>query len=97
MRVGGRETAEQEKTGEEGTTGEVVLESSLEDFPLLFGPRGHSPSAAAARGEAGGTPGRASGAALCIFRHEGRIKSVVPADPPVRQDEPPAPPRGLRT
>ena len=41
---------------------------------------------------------RAEGAvALCVFRREGPIAGVVPAGPPARHDEPPAPPTGLRT
>lgn len=52
------------------------------------------PSAARGGPEEGGDPGSA---ALCVFRHALRLTGVEPAGPPVRHDEPPAPPRGLRT
>lgn len=35
--------------------------------------------------------------ALCIFRRSDLIVGVEPLPPPTRYDEPPAPPRGLRT
>jgi RES domain-containing protein len=35
--------------------------------------------------------------ALCLFRHAPRIPGVDPVGPPTRYDEPPAPPRDLRT
>jgi RES domain-containing protein len=34
--------------------------------------------------------------ALCLFRSSGQLAGVRPVPPPVRHDEPPAPPRGLR-
>ncbi|MGI9048902.1 MAG: RES family NAD+ phosphorylase [Rubrobacteraceae bacterium] len=35
--------------------------------------------------------------ALCLFRRKTRISGVEPVGPPTRYDEPPAPPRDLRT
>lgn len=41
---------------------------------------------------------RSEGAgALCLFRRGERMTGVDPTGPPVRYDEPPVPPRGLRT
>ncbi len=37
------------------------------------------------------------GSALCVFRHQGDIEGITPDPPPERYNEPPAPPRGLRT
>jgi len=34
--------------------------------------------------------------ALCLFRSSDRLAGVRPLPPPIRHDEPPAPPRGLR-
>ena len=34
--------------------------------------------------------------ALCVFRSDARLAGVRSVPPPVRHDEPPAPPRGLR-
>lgn len=34
--------------------------------------------------------------ALCLFRSSERLAGVRPLPPPIRHDEPPAPPRGLR-
>jgi RES domain-containing protein len=39
---------------------------------------------------------RAEALALCVFRTGDRLSGVRPLAPPVRHDEPPAPPRGLR-
>ena len=39
---------------------------------------------------------RAGALALCLFRTSDSLPDVRPLPPPVRQDEPPAPPRGLR-
>jgi hypothetical protein len=39
---------------------------------------------------------RAGSLALCLFRSSDRLPGVRPLSPPVRVDEPPAPPRGLR-
>jgi hypothetical protein len=39
---------------------------------------------------------RTESAALCLFRSSDRLAGVRPRRPPVRVDEPPAPPRGLR-
>jgi RES domain-containing protein len=38
-----------------------------------------------------------SKAALCIFRRESDLAGIDPLGPPAHYDEPPAPPRGLRT
>jgi RES domain-containing protein len=35
--------------------------------------------------------------ALCVFRREGGLMGINPLAPPARYDEPPAPPRSLRT
>jgi hypothetical protein len=34
--------------------------------------------------------------ALCMFRSSGRLDGVRPLPPPIRHEEPPSPPRGLR-
>jgi RES domain-containing protein len=39
---------------------------------------------------------RPASLALCLFRTSDRLPGVRPLPPPVRHDEPPAPPRGLR-
>lgn len=39
---------------------------------------------------------RSDSLALCLFRAKGRFEGVSPLPPPVRHEEPPAPPRGLR-
>jgi RES domain-containing protein len=40
---------------------------------------------------------RPAGLVLCVFRAVARPAGVEPCTPPERVDEPPAPPRGMRT
>lgn len=40
---------------------------------------------------------RSAGKALCVFRRSPEVPGVTPIPPPARHDDPPAPPRGLRT
>ena len=40
---------------------------------------------------------RPDGHVLCVFRSVARPPGVAPCPPPVRVDEPPAPPRGMTT
>lgn len=44
-----------------------------------------------------GAAARADALALCLFRSSDRLSGVRPLPPPIRYDEPPAPPRGMRT
>ena len=39
---------------------------------------------------------RSGSLALCLFRSSDTLAGVRPLRPPIRHDEPPAPPRGLR-